>query len=94
MCTAIESYKSLEKELRKVNAGFGKLCIFLEIEDCNFLKNSEDLSPFTIAKEYIKQAPQACWEDIVKYLCEDFLEKELAAKIAKKHNIVLSEYCS
>ena len=44
------------------------------------------LRPDTIAQAYYQQFPEACWEDIVILLCEDYNLKHLAtAEIVKKH---------
>lgn len=69
------------------------MCDHLKLKLCAQLSRSGTLGPYTIAKEFLNQNDNACWENIVRHLCQDFYIKRLAREIADNHNIPFEEYC-
>lgn len=94
-CTEIESVQDLEKILGQIDTPYEKMCYYLGIskQACNELKNNKDFSTFTLAREYMEQFSEACWEEIVRRLCKDFSKGGIAHKVADEHSISLSKYC-
>lgn len=96
-CTEIKTddFIALEKVLEKVGTNYRRMCDYLNISKgtCISLENDRRLSPYTIAENYISEHPVACWENIVRCLCQKFREKRLANEVAERYGIPYSEYC-
>ena len=76
---------------------FEKKCSYLKIQKatCNALDQLNDYSNFRLAKSYMEQNPDACWEIIVQVLC-DFNEFRLASEVCARHKVpdhIYSKYC-
>ena len=58
-----------------------RICKRLQLKNCNQLATKQ-LTPFVLAEEYLSQTAEPCWEDIVRMLCKDFNERNLAKRVA------------
>ncbi len=70
--------------LRQVDVDLEILCNHLKLINCNELKYSNKLNPYYMAKSYLSQRAQACWEDIVSVF-RDISNNRLANEVANKH---------
>ena len=95
-CTAIGCYEYghgirskadlhvLEGYLEEAKSKPENLCIHLDLENCNSLKNRNALDSFNLAENYLRAYPHSCWDDIVDIFCK-LEEYTLAHEISKKH---------
>ena len=88
-CTEIKEQRHLERELGQVSdVALKKMCANLDIKriTCNTLSPSGNPN-FELAKAYMKQNPEPCWENIIRVFCEDFDDRTLAKKVQEKYKI-------
>ena len=90
-CIRIESARELANILAYVrDQPYDKMCCDLGVvsKTCIKLKLEGKLRLDTIAEAYYQQFPEACWEDIVYILCEDYFLKRLANdEIVNKYKV-------
>ena len=69
-----------------------KLCSWLKLRNCNALKYGDELKHFNLAKHYLDQNPEACWEDIVEVLCE-LTHRTPAERVAREQGVDYLKHC-
>ena len=84
--------KVLDNYLGKVDTKPEKLCNYLELANCNDLDRVGKLDSFNMATSYLKQKPGACWEHIVRILCE-LLHNSLARTISDVLGVNHTKHC-
>ena len=85
---------ALEDYLSDIPGDPLKICMSLNLTRCYQLQNSGKLEPFHLAKRYLAETVEPCWEDIVIMLCKVFKERNLASRVAKKHGVNYQLHCS
>lgn len=96
-CTEIRTFKDLEYVLGEVSGvSAAKKCDYLGLKKvtCNGLDPRDP--NFNLAKDYMKQNPEPCWENIIQILCEFFNDARLAKEVHKKYRVpksIYTKYC-
>ena len=80
--SALEDYLSNIPDYSNNNR---RICKKLNLSDCNQLAAANHLTPFYLAERYLDQTAEPCWEYIVRMICKEFKERNLAKRVADEH---------
>ena len=73
-------------------------CTYLRISEstCNRLDYSrqhQDDIVLDVAKAFLNEKLNPCWEDIVRVLCKSLKKNKAALKLSEKHSVSYSSQC-